>query len=217
MGSEADTGAQSAVKAARFDRRVSYQQESWVRGQQDAARWKEELRNTGAYWTENCIQCFVDGQDFHHAKGTCQTFTGDLVRRYRFDIMGNNLGKPLCFTCFMPISLCAKWTDAETGDVRSRPGPGLCTYPHTVLDTWACLWDQCTKAKAIWLNRIAEQTDSQMDGEDTRGFQEYFRTMVRMGNRELVGRICADVNWFTQVYFLAEGELWRDLQPEGST
>lgn len=164
-------------------------------------------------WVENCIGCFVDQQPFDHPKETCNSYTGQLASHYRFERMGGSLGKPQCYSCFMPMRLCAKWTDRDTGEpLLQRDSEASCTYPHSILDTWACLWERCPKAKALWLTRIAEESKGKLDGENSKDFATYFRQITNFGGRLSVGRIALDVNWLTHGYFIGDEERWTALR-----
>lgn len=68
----------------------------------------EELPATGRFWTEHCVACFVAGEDFEHVKITCDRRTDMFVKEYRGQRMNNQIGKGLCYWCFMPMVHCAK-------------------------------------------------------------------------------------------------------------
>jgi hypothetical protein len=202
-----------ALKAARVERRISYQRDTWLAGQQANARRKEGLRETAEYWTEHCVRCFVDEEDFDHVKALCGKFTRNVTKKARSEVLK---GKPgdgflLCYSCVLPQSMCAKYQDATTGRPCPRQGDVACTYPHVFLDTWACLWTKSTKAKEVWLERIDEEHNGKLDGSQPKHAEQYFKGSVPGPNGERVSRICADVHWFTQTYFRGERERWRQL------
>jgi hypothetical protein len=176
----------------------------------------EELKRTGSMWTNNCIKCFVDKQPFDHPKASCGAKTGELTKHYRGTRMQNKIGSPLCYHCAMPLPLCQRWNDESTGRIRSSPTNIECTYNRPVLDTWACLWEYCPKAKTLWLKRIRDESEGELDGENEEDFVTYFRQMIQFGSHKPIGRIALDVNWITQRFFLGDDSLWEDLLGECS-
>jgi hypothetical protein len=204
--------ARASIKAARVERKLEFNKETWIKQKKEAATIiYEELRLTGSIWTNNCVKCFVDTLPFDHPKGSCGAYTGELTKQYRGKRMGNNIGTPLCYHCAMPMLLCQRWLDEKTGRIRTKPEQIDCTYNRPILDTWACLWEYCPKAKMIWLQRIQDESEGILDGEKEEDFARYFRTMIHVGSEKPIGRIALDVNWFTHRYFKGNDERWKEL------
>ena len=204
-----DTQGENVLKAARMDRRLEYNQHTQRVRAMEFAQLQEDIADACQYWTDNCVRCFAAGDDFDHAKVECSAFTRDLVHRYRYQVMRNDLGRPQCFYCFLPLACCGRWAEPG-GGIASTPGTAKCTWPHVVLDAWACLWELCPKAKEAWLDRIRQESGDTLDGENEDDFRQYFKTMVTVGVNK-VGRICYDVTWLTKSYFLEGESRWGEL------
>ena len=175
----------------------------------NAARLHDQLRETAEVWTNNCARCFAEKRPFHHPKRDCPEFTRDLVESYRRVKMKNDLGKPQCWSCFMPLDMCAKFFDDETRTVRNTRANVACSYPHVVLDTWACMWEYCEKARQIWLKRIQELKG--LDGDDEKQFKEYFREMIAVPGGKPISRVAFDVNWLTHEFFIGNEPRWETI------
>ncbi|KAF2702431.1 hypothetical protein K504DRAFT_284169 [Pleomassaria siparia CBS 279.74] len=112
-------------------------------------------------WTDNCIKCFVDGNLYNHPRGCCGSQLGPLANKYRQERMAGKIGLPMCYSCAMPQDLCWRWRDPVTGERVNTIQQCPCAYPHVLLDTWACLWEHSPAARAIWLERICEESGGQ--------------------------------------------------------
>ena len=196
-------------KAMKFDRTLDFNRHKWLKTQKSAACLQDELRETAHVWTVNCARCFADKLPFNHPKQDCDTYTRDIVDAYRRRRMKNDLGKPQCFSCFMPLNMCPKFYDDESQTVRSNKADVPCAYPHVVLDTWACMWEYSRKTREVWLERIRELRG--LNGNDDEGFRHYFKEMISVPGGKPIGRVAYDVNWLTQKYFLGGEPRWREL------
>jgi hypothetical protein len=176
----------------------------------------KEIPRMAEYWTNNCVGCFVKGDTFDHPKRTCSVQTSELADHYRRGRLNNKVGRGLCFHCLMPMPICDKWKSGEGGDkTNNKPDPAVpCQYQHVNVDTWAILWDQCTRARAVWIARIAASGETSFNENDNGHLQRYFSSPVDIGLRSHVGRICFDVNWITKEYFLDREDPGAELLAE---
>lgn len=197
------------TKIAKFNRTLEFNQRRWLESEKSAARLQEQIRQTAAMWTNNCVRCFTEGLSFDHPKRECGSFTRDLVDDFRRGRMKNNMGKPQCWTCFMPLDMCARFYDETTHTVRSSRSDVPCTHPHIVLDTWACMWEYCHDMRKVWLARMRELKE--LDGNHEKDFRQYFSEMIPVPGAKPIGRIAYDVNWLTHKYFLDDREAWKQL------
>jgi hypothetical protein len=160
-----------------------------------------ELKETATWWTQNCVKCYIDEEEFDHPKAECHKFTKDLVRKFRQDLLKGKLPKGQCYWCSLPMSMCAKWLDAATGLTRDRPDRTVdCTFSHAILDTWACLWEYSPTVRENWKQRIVDESSGELDGEIQEDFAVYFTGTISMPGDRPIGRIAYDVNWVTQGY-----------------
>lgn len=107
----------------------------------------------------------------------------------------------------MPLDMCAKFYDDDTQTVRSSKSNAPCTYPHVVLDTWACMWEYSEKMRAVWLDRMRELKG--FDGNNADEFREYFKEMIAVPGGKPISRVTLDVSWLTHEYFVGDESRWE--------
>ncbi|XP_014550372.1 hypothetical protein COCVIDRAFT_31860 [Bipolaris victoriae FI3] len=170
------SSAQRAAKTARTERTLEYISGKAARAGQESVMLASELQQTGAYWREHCVSCFVAQQAFDHPKDTAEgcEYTSPLVKHFRFEKMKKRMGSGFCFSCLFPQSQCGRWIDGN-GLIRNYPDSREpCTYPHVIADAWAVLWAACPGMRKRWVERILA-SDANCNLDNNEDFANYFR------------------------------------------
>jgi superfamily II DNA helicase RecQ len=201
MSSPMRQAEHESIKKAKIRRTLLFNQEHALNRRKQTSRILEELKQTATWWTENCVKCYADEEEFDHPKTECPKFTKDVVKHFRQHKLKGKLPKGQCYWCSLPMSLCAKWIDATSGVTKDRPDKTVeCTFPHAILDAWACLWEYSPTIRENWKKRIVEETSGEIHGETDEEFAAYFTGTIPMPGEKPLGRIAYDVNWITQGY-----------------
>ncbi|OSS51886.1 hypothetical protein B5807_04037 [Epicoccum nigrum] len=194
-----------SAKRSRMQRELDFNRNCSVEQRRAGARLLVEIRDTATFWTQNCVKCLTDNEDYDHPKSECAKYTKDLVNAFRREKLRGKLSSNMCYWCGLPMSLCDKWLDSTTKDTRNKPDKLVeCTYPHAIYDAWACLWEYDHEVRKAWLARIKSETAGAetegLDRSDVTQFAKYFTATVPVAGGKPIGRIPYDVNWVTQVY-----------------
>lgn len=198
-------------KAARQEREISFNVHQLSGQAAERARlFIEEFPATQKFWSTHCVVCFVAHKSFNYARSACtgSRFIGSVVATYR-RVLGNKWGKGQCWFCLMPANCCPRWNIDGTGKTRTQPLAGVvCEDKFAIRDTWACIWEDCPKARDVWIqharrNGIQDWSPGVPDNYSP-AFAQYFQSVVDFGDDYKVGRICFDLNWLTQTYFIGD-------------
>lgn len=196
--------ASQTFRAARQARELDFNANALTEVQAKRTQlFHKELLETQRYWITHCVVCFVDGKSHNHALAECSISLSSLAVQYRRR-MNNFWGKGMCWKCMMPTNSCPRWSNNSSN--------GECVNRRAIMDAWICLWERWPKAQTGWLERIWKVNPNFVPTNDS-DFRSYFQEMVHYGDDYKVNRLCLDVNWITQTYFL-HSDRWREIIPE---